>query len=255
MLTAAEYIKEKPTTLYIHGLEALKHCLKGDYQQTAYRDPNPDMTRLAMFQDEITRHVENAQDFNEHYKDKLKLGKTRKRHKSTSGDFNTERYINGSKRPFDASRKTIGGQRGVTVLFCAGINAQDVNGKIMEERHKRAYDFAAKCFNERRPCRIIAVKWNQYIHESTQPFKTFKLYVIVKDFNDPLFPTIWGAYKTNASTNMWSNIMWDFLIGTHSDGHGQPSAAYVLEDFQEDRIHVISDPKARINTATRRILK
>lgn len=244
MITAKEYIKEKPTTIWIHGLEMLEHVLRGDVSQTAYGDQSPSEQHLPALRKELEEHKEVNGGYQEALEEHYLPNRKRVRVESKHGAFKVNAYLNGGKKEcFTRRKREITHKKGITLCMDVGISAGERSGTRMVERHRKIYGLAAKYAAENRPCRVVAcckiLYWGAEVKE-------LRLYIVIKNYDEPMYPGIWGAFKTNASTNTLLNVISDYLIGTRDSSHGSPGRLNVAEDMDYDEAQIIGDEKSRI---------
>ncbi len=91
------------------------------------------------------------------------------------------------------------------------------------------------------PCRVICALGISIPERYGQD--PLKIYSVIKDYSDPIFPGIWGAIRNNADTNSFVNVIMDFMVGTRCGGNGTPTEIRVKEDFPEDEEVIILDAK------------
>ena len=113
---------------------------------------------------------------------------------------------------------------------------------LLEECHQKAYGIALRAEADGVPCRVIAIHGLE-IPEFTGV--NAERWMIIKDFNDPIFPGIWGAFKNNATTNTFNNVCEDYLYGTSCPGNGGVRPVDVSKDFADEEV-IILEPANRI---------
>jgi hypothetical protein len=109
----------------------------------------------------------------------------------------------------------------------------------MVDRHKKVYSLALEAESRGIPCRVVAA----LLIKIPERRETFRLYVVVKDYSDPIFPQLWGGIKTNKSANAFWNSLTDYLVGTRETANGLAQRWNVARDFPEDEEIVLIDPK------------
>ena len=65
------------------------------------------------------------------------------------------------------------------------------------------------------------------------------MYLVVKDYDDPIFPGIWSAFKSNRATNNFLNCFMDFIVGTHASGNGTAVTVDIGDDMFSDSVQLI----------------
>ena len=107
------------------------------------------------------------------------------------------------------------------------------------DQHKAVYMEALKAEAEGTPLRVIACRTSR-IDELEDPYT---VYIIVKDWTDPIFPNIWGALKTSETTNDFGNCFQDYITGSHSNTNGTPRVTFYENDFSPDEEIILINPK------------
>lgn len=236
MLTPEEYITEKPQVAWLNGLEVLEHCLNADYRETIYKDPHPAMGRLDELREELERHSKEDEfseiEENVFYEDYHILERS-----SETGDLNIDRYLDRDERCFDEYVKVLqeGEKDAVSVIMDMSIPWTERDAGEMEKRHHDIYKIVLQCEADQIPCRVVAV-YGSMIPERK---KVLKFYIVIKDYNDPIFPGLWGAFKTNKTTNNFGNVVMDFLVGTEHSGNGTPTPISIGDDIEDDELILI----------------
>jgi len=244
LMTAQEIIDRgqgsfmrNPVT-FTHALEVLEHCLRADLNKTVFKDQYPSQERLDDLRDALADRSETVEHFTKIRQNSYKPMKKFREIKSDTGTFDLDAYLNGEDQIFFESVKEYRQGRAVSILYDVAVPACDRQLTYMEDRHKEVYSIATELENERRPVRVIAA-YAAGIHE-LDDFITVTNFIVIKDYSDPIFPGIWGAFTNNRSTNAWLNVMQDFFIGTHdrSNGHVK-DIRDVQQYFPEDNELII----------------
>lgn len=244
MLSCKEYLDlfpdKPPEEIHIHGLDLLNHTLQGDTDQTWYKHKKGEKHLLYELQTELEAH-NDPDDLDQVLLDNLTKKDKWIRFDSDEGDLDVERFLENTENDvliFDSYHKTKKPNPAITLILDCAISAMERGLGDMAIRHKKIYTLAVQAFQEGRPCRIIALWSVKYLEESTNR----KLFITIKDFNDPIFSGIWGAFKTNKSTNSFLNVIMDYFIGTHDKGNGTPKAVCVTNYIPREEYTLI-DPK------------
>ena len=165
------------------------------------------------------------------------------RYDSTEGDLDVERFLSEDKTGaigpvFDDYQKTKRPKPAMTIIMDVAIPHRERSLPDMTKRHKEVFTIATQAFMEGRPCRIIAL-WSVDYDDVAMARKFF---ITIKDFNEPIFSGIWGAFKNNKSTNNFLNVMMDYFVGAYDYCNGRPSTLHVSEYMMEQEYTLI-DPK------------
>lgn len=239
MLTPQEYIRKKPELIWMHGLDALKHCLKGDATQTAYGDDKPVVHLLAELKRDLGVHSEYDAKFDEMRETTFIRDFEVNETPSEVGELDIDAYINHDELMFEECIKVEqdNSAEAITVVMDMGIAAAERQGSEMAERHRKIYQLCLKSEADEIPIRVVAAV--EIV--SNKPAKTFKIFLVIKDYEDPIFPALWGAFKTNETTNTFLNVIMDYLIGIHDKGNGSPVWLNVSHEIRDDEI-ILIDP-------------
>ncbi|MBW1799378.1 MAG: hypothetical protein JRJ85_01480 [Deltaproteobacteria bacterium] len=239
MLTPEEYIQKKPDIAWLYGLDVLEHCLQGDSEKTAYENKDVSWDRLDGLRAELEKHKKADMMFDEIRENVCLDGLKIEEVSSETGDLNIERYLDGNDRCFDEYIKEMNDDAldGVSVFMDMAIDWSQRNDNQMIARHRRIYEICLECEAANVPCRVIAAAGVD-IPELDKPLK---LFIVIKDYNDPIFPGLWGAFKTNMSTNDFLNVVMDLLVGTICAGNGAPVPIHVRNAVdEEEEIRIIN---------------
>jgi hypothetical protein len=229
MLTPEEYIEMKPESVWIHALDVLDHCLRGVVENTAYGCTSASTSHLNDLKDAMGTKDEGKK-FNEILKDTFRKTPKAKPRMADEGDLVLDSYLNGEERCFEEFFKENVYSAATTVVMDIAIAAAERDGPEMEIRHEKIYKIACDAEAKGDPCRVIAAAGVD-IPETEDPIK---LLFVIKDYDDPIFPGIWGAMETNATTNTFLNVVMDYLVGTHSTGNGSPAVIDLSDEVPPD---------------------
>ena len=244
MLTCKEYLemfsKNPPAEIHVNGLDLLSHTLQGDMEQSWYKDPNGMRKHLFDLQEQMEEHSDPAL-LDQVLIDNLTQKRKWIRYDSEDGDLDIERFLqnrNNDTLMFDNYWKENKLKPSMTLILDIAIPYGERRHATMESRHKKIYTMAVQAFQEGRPCRIIALWGCAYPEISGATL----FFITIKDFNDPIFSGIWGAFKTNRSTNCFLNVVMDYFIGTGCAGNGSPIDITVTKFIPREEFELI-DPK------------
>lgn len=226
MLTCREYLElfpdRPPEEIHVHGLDLLQHCLRGDVKETWYKDRSDKKTHLYELQEELEKHTDND-ELNNVLNDVLTQKPKWTRYDSEDGDLDIDRYIQTKDNPdgaliYDGFRKEMKPKPAMTLILDCAIPYMERSLGDMAHRHKLVYTLATQAYMEGRPCRVIATWGVKYTEESLA--RVF--FITIKDFSEPMFSGMWGAFKNNRTTNCLLNVIMDYFIGTDDYGNGRP---------------------------------
>lgn len=235
MLTAQQYIDLKPTALWIHNLDLLEHVLKADPKATAYKGEfPPSMQAHRIFVEEIEKA--SPKGIYRHIEEGFNRRNATVEVPSTQGSLNIDRYLAKDELCFDEPVKRFKPRLSRTIIFDAGKNQHERYGKDCEIRHEKVYAQAVRCEENGEPCRVVAAVCHRY-SEVLQ-----KYYIVVKDYNDPIFPAIWACIKTNTASWALNNALADFMAGTNDSDNGSSKDFRIGDDIPPEEDVQIIDP-------------
>jgi len=238
VITCREYVESKDDmkVIWVHALDCLDWCLKGDYRKTRYKDPDPSTERLEGLRRDMEKHSKVAAHLSDDYDDALRKRPKVKAIRADSGEFDVELYIEGSRFPYYEYEKILIEKPVVSIVMDMSIPWGERNSDEMKRRHRKIYKIAAECEAESQPCRIIAAMATDVTEGKIYNF------LVVKDYNEPMFEGVWGGLQSNKSANDFGNVIMDYLVGTHASGNGRPSQIKISEFIDPAEV-VLVDPK------------
>jgi len=243
MITPQEYVdrfgRNMPKEMWVHGLDLLQHCMQGDISKTFFKDRNDHKEMLWEVQSELEKHSQvEKENLNKVLEDGLRSQNKWRKFDDFSGDLEIDRYLadkSGNSPLFNNYKKDKKFKPAMNILLDMEIPYCERGGPEMIKRHKEIYELTVQAWNEGRPCRVIACGRFEI---SEQP-KYITLFVVLKDFSEPIFSGIWGAFKTNSSTNSFLNVAMDYWIGTSHWGNGCSMDMRASEYFQENEVKIV----------------
>lgn len=236
MMTCQELINReelpKGNEVWLYGLDAVEHCLQGDVNQTLYKHQSPAVEQWQEWREGMLERTNWDEDFQDIIDNAYERVPKWKRYDDDSGDFQLDAWLNKEDQCFEGYEKIAVDKPAVSVVYDMNVPWCDRNETYMVDAHRKVYEIAAQCEAERRPCRVVVVM-NDVIPEIERD--TLKVFFVIKDYNDPIFPAIWGTFVNNRYTNAYGNVVNDYLIGTRHYGNGRPTALWEIEKyFPED---------------------
>ena len=250
-MTCREYIDNHRQgneigTYWVHGIDMLEHVLKGNFQDTIYNNGTDRANHLY----EMTQAMGNRGEY-EGFDEVIENAYAPKRQwrsrMDNEGDLVIDAYLNRDDRMFETWEKEISSANAVSVLLDMAIAWGERDDDDMIARHRKCYEIASKCEGAQIPCRVIGCMALAIDEYGNGRRKAINVFVTIKDYLDPIFPGIWGAFETNNSTNRLVNVLAVYLLGTGTGGNGNLETLKVTDYFTDDEdIHAI-DPK-RLNT-------
>ena len=243
MLTAKEYIRLKPNVLWIHNLDLLAHVLKADPKDTAYRtDEEPYWKAHTAFVEEIERAV--PVDQFRKIEEGFNRQKTTVEIPAEQGALNVNRYLNNDPLCFDEPVKWFRPRLSRTIIFDYGKNQNESNGKDCQKRYEKIYKQVIEAEENGEPCRVIGVEGHSFSEIHASGADCLRIYLIIKDYDDPIFPAIWACVKTNRASWALGNVIADFLVGTGDYGNGKAVGFSIGNDIPADEdVQIIDSVK------------
>lgn len=222
-----------PEVVWLHGLDLLEHILQGDTEQTFFRSTMDHKDLLEQLQEELQKVEEDKfQEINE------ELGKRKAQFiefKDEEGDFDPEAYIEGDDFVFIEEEKQHQQGKGLNLFIDLSIPWHDRTKKDMQKRHEQVYSLALERESYNYPTRVIAA-YSAKIMEKENPIKVF---VVLKDYDDPIFPGLWGGLKNNKTGNCFLNCIQNYFIGTGSMGNGHIERISLSKIVQDEEFSII----------------
>lgn len=233
MLTPKEYLEigiPKDNTLWLHGMDIVEHCLQKDSTQTFFKDKNDEPEFWEEWTEAMQKRASSEESFNEIYENAYNPKDTWRSYPSDSGDFQTDSYLAGEDLVFDEELRVNTPGESVSVLIDIAVPYRCRYETYMEQRHKDVYKLIAQCDSENRPLQIVACKC-QKLPELDKPLNMF---IVIKNYSDTIFPTIWGTITNNLCCNSFANVMMDYFIGTSHSGNGTPTDLHDIDKYFPD---------------------
>jgi hypothetical protein len=171
---------------------------------------------LAYFQEEVAKPLPAPSGYLAEIDQIADLGKRWERLDSDHGEIDVDRYIDRHDRPFDEYRRIKRRKPALDIVMDMGIPWSERGTPQMAERHAKIYQLALAAEAESQPCRIMAVVSLWCSPEQGD----IELILILKDYHEPIFPSLWGGLKDSTTGNDFLNVVVDYLIGTASVSNG-----------------------------------
>ncbi len=239
MPTPLEYLEDGiPASheLWLNGLDIVKHCLQKDSQQTFFKTTRPATRHWNDWSEAMSKRAENDDNFQDIY-DNAYIDKNQwETVDNDSGLLDVGQFIAGEELCFDEDVQVYETGDCMSVLIDIAIPYCERSKSYMIERHKLVYDLIAQCDSEERPIQVIGVLGVK-VDELPTPLKIF---IVVKEYNDTIFPAIWGTLINNEVCNSFINVIMDYFIGTHDCGNGSPRTVKDAEIYlpEQEELHI-----------------
>lgn len=233
MNTVEEVVAYPPANeMTLHCMDVIKYVLQGKKAKTMFGHPVEEF-EWSIFKEfrEALEARADEDNFNnvveECYQPKKKW---KVRYSESDGDFCVDRYLDNDDRMFESESKELDKTDGLTLILDLVCPYSERDSNSMQERHTKCYTEAMEALSIGRPVRVVGI-----LPLTFKERKVFITKIIIKDWNDPIFPGIWGVLKNNLTANSFWNVLADFIIGTSSEsnGHGCPEKFKLSEHFEE----------------------
>jgi hypothetical protein len=161
---------------------------------------------------------------------------------SDMGDLAVERYLDKHNLPFDEVKVLVKEGQSHTAFIDIGVNAGNRSDTYVDEQHKKIYAMAANAEATRAPFRVIAA------YSLVTGEGKFRFFIVLKDYDDPIFPNIWACIGNNASTNSLLNTISDFVIGTNDPGNGYTNECPIRKSDlgEEEEVVIVQAHTAKL---------
>lgn len=214
--------------VWVHGLDLLSSLLRFDPGASAFKNaPQFDQGEL----DEFRKNIEA-------YKPDMELAaaveevfsrprrRSRARLEREGDDLNVDAYLEAGAdvagaRVWDVEERVADRKKqAVSVILEGAVAWVDRGGPLMARRQRQAYEVALRCEAEGRPCRVVAAMSIRYL-EWEQAVDWF---VVIKDYDEPIFPALWGALRDSKTCNTMWRLVSAFVVGSRDKSHGRARA-------------------------------
>lgn len=241
METVAEWIANPHDRPVLHMADIMEVMLRYDISKSAFRGrkkPSREyynemvqaIDSYRMDRDAYDRIVEEA------------MSKPRVRmidHMDTDGDdVDVDAYASQLDEPrpkcFNvrvASRKVR--KSALTLVADFAIPYGHRTATYTQKIHKEAYQIALQAEMEGRPCRVVLFSPVNY-----PELPDYRGIYVVKDWHEPIFPALWGAFQSNLIGNSALNVLSEIIIGTRCRGNGTPNVKNVPLQHGEEMVIV-----------------
>jgi hypothetical protein len=231
--------------VWLHGLDVLGVVLRADAKGCS-------RPRGGENQPRDKEHLEDLRDAIDQYQRDARLDQavadcfSRPRRRSRTilaqdgDDISVEGYIEGDvRRLFERPvREEARRKAAVSIVIDGNCSAADRHLNYMESRQAQAYALVMQCERDGRPCRVVVRKESQY---SDRPeLGMVSWHFVAKDWDEPMFPALWGAFKNNPTTNDFWNCICAFIVGGAPDGNGHVRN-YNLDSLPADEEIIVVD--------------
>ncbi len=248
METVEEFVRQGragrvPKDIWLHGLDCLSYILKADRMSPIFNVGR--LNPYVHFRDELIPCLDEwkAEDIlpgivEESFRPERKI----RYRKSDTGELDIARYVGGDDCPFDeAARLPVEGSA-LSILLDGQVSYADRGLKDMAPRHAKIYRLALQAEAEGRPCRVVAVERANLVE-----WGKVAINVVIKDWEEPVFRGIWGAFQSNRTANCFLNCFYTFIVGTSSHANGDCLPFNAAGLYNADEAVVIDGRNLRLD--------
>jgi hypothetical protein len=237
---------DSPREIWVHALDLLEHVLKMDTDNSFYKTPicgtkkgsvNGGQTYLEHLDEAMQTPPPPDPEFENIMQDCFRKKKKYKLRQSKRGQrFNVGGYISmkaGDKdaRPFKKYYKDHKRETAKTLVFEMCTPYIDRDKDYQRDRHKIIYSVALACEAKNIPCRVVG-----YLGTDTgrKDEGEYRFFVVIKDYNEKIYPGIWGALQSCATSNSFENSIMNYFVATKATNNGYPHVKCELEKYIPD---------------------
>lgn len=241
--------KAKMLTVWVYLEDMLQLVLESKAEESIYKNNRPEERLLealrSKYENALKDPLPKGNHFDETFEDHYIPQIRHREVYSDMGEIDIDRYLEKHPKMFSEVITIEHERRAKTVIFEMGVNWNERYREDVAERFKKIYALASQAEGNGEPLRVIAA-FGHNIREldpiaPNAPY--FRFFMVIKDYDDPIFPGIWGILRNNTSANYFINGIADFWEGTHEIVNGRVVKFSIsAKDFPEDEIIVI-DPQ------------
>lgn len=228
--------------VWLSGMDVMRTVLRHDLKKSAFRKCRHDRSgRIEVFREAIESYRMDRDGYDRVVEEAFSRPRNRTRyvHDEEGDDFDAERYAEEKGTPGMRCMETpyfvpTRHKPALSIHIEAAIPHDMRKRAEMERRQREAYQVALQAEHEGRPCRVIASA-RVKVPELANPVTWC---IVVKDFHEPIFPTIWGALQTSETANSLLSLMSQCIIGTVDRENGHVMSYTVSVDDAEEAVIV-----------------
>ena len=214
--------------VWFHGADLLEHLERYDVEHAAFNHKSDfDRSRQSRFVEQVSAYQPEAiADFEAILEQAAERSRRRNRSRiSEDGDdLDVDAYIDAlgsGRRDVWVDDIVLVERRAdaVEIVFDAAVPWGNRHADWMRRRQMEAYRLALQCEQNGTPCRVVAA-FSLRFRKDEMGGEAVNFHVAVKDYAEPIFPTLWGAFTDNATCNDMLNIVAETVVGTGRIGNG-----------------------------------
>lgn len=197
--------------VWVHGLDLLEHILRFDPAGSALKRS----CRSAI--DSTRRYVQEAREAIQKHQHDTALDdavmelnsrprrRSRPRLDVDGDDLNVDAYLEAGQdlagaKVWDLEERVEDKRKpAVTMVLDVSVPWGMRKDDFIITRQRMAYRIAMACEAEKRPCRIIAAIDAKYPGDFNDEIVKWR--IILKDWDEPIFPALWAMFRDNRTTN------------------------------------------------------
>jgi hypothetical protein len=229
--------------VWFHGMDFLQYVMKNEPRQSAFQ--NSSLGHYRTNYDNFVSKVKEYRFDRERLSITMEqvLSRPRKRNKyrtSVDGDdLDVDSYIEtfGETSPkiWDEPYKIVCERRqAVNVYFECSVPWVSRKQTYIANRQHLAYNIALNCEQDGVPCRIVTC----YGVRVSEVKQAIVFHIVIKDFDEPIYPPLWGVFLNNETTNTAVNLLSEMVIGTGQDGNGLV-VPFVIQPTENEEFQVL----------------
>jgi hypothetical protein len=244
MLTIQEYKDKYQHTplgsynnidLWIPAIDLMEHILKFQQDNTIFKNAHHSGVNqyIDILRNEIDKDRDDFETFNEAFDNAYIPTKKYKPERADDGELLIDAYIGGEKKPFEDMVQVLeDSKKALSIFINFGLNYGERHGNSIDQAYKEVYRIAASCEADNRPCRVIGTFADRVDEDNRSCL--VRLMVVLKDYNDPIFPTIWAGINNNLVAHALCVCVFAFLIGTTDLGMGRMITFQISDIVESD---------------------
>ncbi len=225
--TPEEWMDNPTNDFWVHGLAMVSHLLQGRKARRAWDGRYKDSTDHVHARDGSFHGGarEERRRFNATVEATFKKKPRFTQRRGFEGDFDVDGWLERGglelkpDAPQDFFMESVKEPRDdmstLTIVLDASVPYDHRGDGTMQERHRQSYQLALRAEGDGRPCRVVTFSRQNYPEMDPLNWLT-----IVKDFDDPIFPGIWGVFATSIAANAVLNVAANAMFGTKCSGNG-----------------------------------
>ncbi len=227
-----------PITLWFHATDLMEHILNFKQGNTIFPTTSTRYQKyIDIVREEIDRDRDDFETFDEMFENSyLKKKKYKPEMSDSEGELDIEAYIAKEKKLFERYVEVVKETKSAISIFINfGLNYHERRNRDVKEAYEQVYQIAATCEAEDRPCRVIGC----YALRAETYNNVIKIPILLKDYNDPIFPSIWAGICNNTVAHALCCLIPTYLVGSRDPFIGQ-AVTFDISDLCESDEEIIT---------------